>query len=75
MMTFSNLTFAVELIALSFGVAHLIWGFRNKGTTGAGLAKIFGYFITIVAVLLLICTLWHSSMFSMHVTSVQYMSK
>jgi len=42
---------AFALLALSAGVALLIWGFRNDGV-GVALAKVFGFIITIMASLL-----------------------
>lgn len=50
-----DLTFSIELIALGVGVAFLIWGYRNEGYT-AGLGKVTGYIITILAALCLIWT-------------------
>ena len=48
-----GLTFVMGLIALSAGVALLIWSMRNEGA-GIKLAKIFGYIITIISIILLV---------------------
>ena len=50
-----DLAFAVELLAVGLGVAFLIWGYRNQGV-GIALAKVTGYFITILAVIALLCS-------------------
>ncbi len=50
-----NLTFAMELIALGVGVGFIIWSRRHDGN-GTTIANIFGYIITIAAILTLLCT-------------------
>lgn len=54
-----NLTLAIELIALGFGVAFLIWAYRTKGV-GSALGKVIGFIISIGIVLLLVCTSFHA---------------
>lgn len=55
MMFLLDLAFAAELIALAFGVGFLVWACRNNGS-GVGLAKFFGYLITLLAIFALLCT-------------------
>jgi len=46
--------FFTGLIALTFGVGLLLWGYRNTGKC-VGVARVFGYIVTIGAVLGLMC--------------------
>ena len=50
-----HLAFAMELIALAVGIGLLTWAYRNKGQC-IGVARVFGYIITVLAVLVLLCT-------------------
>lgn len=63
MMFMIDFTVAVELIALGIGAAFLVWAYRNNGK-GIGTAKVFGYIITIVAALVLICTIYYGIAYS-----------
>ncbi|HAU2406566.1 TPA: hypothetical protein ACF6GT_002197 [Legionella pneumophila] len=56
MMMFSEIAFALELIALGIGIGLLIWSMRNEGL-GVKMAKIIGYIISILAFLALIFTI------------------
>jgi len=58
MMFLLDLAFAVELIALGFGIVILLWAYRNEGIGIAG-AKLFGYIITIAAACTLLCTSYY----------------
>ncbi len=62
MMFLLDLAFANELIAMAVGVALLVWAFRNDGA-GVKLARVFGYIITIAAVLGALCTSYFGSMY------------
>lgn len=50
-----DLAFAAELIALALGVGLLVWAYRSEGA-GVALARVFGYIITIAAILTALCT-------------------
>lgn len=52
-----HLVYALELIAMSMGVFLLSWALREKGR-GVNLAKVFGYIVTVVSVILFLCSLW-----------------
>ena len=54
-----DIAFGVELIALAVGVVLLVWSYRADKGRGRGLAKVFGYIITIAAALVLLCTTMH----------------
>ncbi|HAT1844401.1 hypothetical protein [Legionella pneumophila] len=56
MMMFSEIAFAMELIAIAAGISLLIWAIRNEGP-GVRLAKIFGYIISIFAILAMLFTI------------------
>ena len=60
MMFLLDLAFAVELIALGVGVGFLVWAYRHD-RAGIALAKVFGYIITIAAVLALSCTTYYGT--------------
>lgn len=53
---FTGVTIALGLVALFSGIALLIWAMRNEGK-GIGLAKIFGYIISILAFLVILFTI------------------
>jgi hypothetical protein len=53
-----DLAFAAELIALSLGVAHVVWSYRNSGA-GVGIARLFGYIIVISAIGGMTCTSYY----------------
>ncbi len=53
-----DLAFAVELIALGVGVILLVFAYRNEGA-GVSLARLFGYIITIAAILSALCTTYY----------------
>ncbi len=55
MMCMLNLSIAVELIALGVGIAFLVWAYQSSGA-GTKLAKVFGYIIAILAVVLMVFT-------------------
>ena|SRR3990167_4575798 len=59
MMVMFNVAFGVGLVALSCGVALVIWSMRHEGA-GVTLAKIFGYIIIILSTLTLACTVFYS---------------
>lgn len=52
---FMSITIVLALIALAGGIALLIWAKNNKGKN-ADLAKIFGYIISITAIVVIIIT-------------------
>jgi len=56
MMMFSEIAFAIELIAIAAGISLLIWSRRNEGA-GVTLARIFGYLISIFAILAILFTI------------------
>jgi hypothetical protein len=58
MMFLLDLAFAVELIALGFGISILLWAYRNEGI-GIAAAKLFGYIITIAAASVILCTSYY----------------
>lgn len=58
MMFLLDFAFATVLIALGIGIAFLIWAYRNDGV-GITLGKVFGYIITIAAVISLLCTSYY----------------
>lgn len=58
MMFLLDLAFAVELIVLGFGICLLVWAYRNEGA-GIVATKVFGYIITIFAILVLLCTSYY----------------
>ena len=53
MMMFSEIAFAIELLALSSGIGLLIWSMRNEGD-GVKLGRFFGYLISTLALLLIL---------------------
>tara|TARA_R110000868_G_scaffold340212_1_gene600881 strand:+ start:11426 stop:11695 length:270 start_codon:yes stop_codon:yes gene_type:complete len=55
----ADLAFAVELIAISIGVAFIIWSYRNEGA-GILAAKYLGYFVLILGAISIICTTYYS---------------
>ena len=58
-MFFSHLTFALELIALAFGVSLFIWSLRHDGA-GIVLGKIAGIIIISLAVLDILCSSYNA---------------
>ena len=60
MMSTFNIAFALGLIALSSGVALVIWSMRYEGP-GVQFAKIFGYIIMILSILVVACTTYTST--------------
>lgn len=56
-MFFFHSAVSLGLIALACGVALLIWSMRHEGK-GTCLAKFFGYVITIIAALGIICSIY-----------------
>ena len=62
MMFLLDLAFAMELIALGLGISMLIWAYRNEGA-GVALGKVFGYVISILAVLALLCTSYYGTQY------------
>ena len=59
-----HIAFALELIALAMGVLLIVWAMQHPGL-GSGTAKIFGYIITILSILVMCHTIsesvriWH----------------
>lgn len=58
MMFLLNLAAAVGLLALGMGVAFLVWASRNQGA-GQFLAMSFGYIITVLAVIGMLCVSYY----------------
>lgn len=54
-----GIAFGVELVALAAGVVLLVWSYRTEKCCGRGLARVFGYIITIAAGLVILCTTFH----------------
>src|SRR5438477_6692668 len=54
-MLLAHVAFGIDLIALGLGIMLVIYGMRNPGD-GSTLAKFFGWIITILAVISLVCT-------------------
>ena len=59
----AQISFAVELIAFSFGFSLIIWSMRTQGA-GTMLAKIVGIIVVVLAVLDMVCTSYTSARYS-----------
>lgn len=58
MMFLLDIAFAVELIALGFGISMLVWAARNEGSC-ISVAKAFGYIIAVGAIFGMLCTSYY----------------
>jgi hypothetical protein len=71
-----TMAYSVALVALSFGIVFLVWGYRHEGPA-VMLARVFGYIITILAGLMLLSmsyvgvSNWSQGYFSVHGASAQ----
>lgn len=62
MMFLLDAAFAIELLALTFGMGLFIWALRNKGE-GVGLGKFMGFIVVILSVIALLCTTYYGLLY------------
>lgn len=57
-----HIAYALGLIALAVGIIMIAWSLRNEGK-GVGLVKIFGYIISIIAIIAMLCTTYYGILY------------